>query len=135
MLPVQLLPGVSPSALSSVKPSLQEQEKVPSRLVQVAFPSQSSVPRAHSSTSGTAVKIKHTIMLDPFSPFPGSVGGILSLPATTQKVYQGIEWFSQLAGLQSLTIWSTLIMGITIAFTGDWNTGRLAGLSPIMLCK
>ena len=33
-------------------------------------------------------------------PFPDSVGGIFHGPATTQKVYPGIEWFSQLAGLQ-----------------------------------
>ena len=36
------------------------------------------------------------IMSDPRLPFPDSVGGILPGPATTQKVYQGIEWFSQL---------------------------------------
>ena len=35
------------------------------------------------------------IMLDPRLPFTDSVGGILPGPATTQ----GIEWFSQLAGL------------------------------------
>ena len=40
------------------------------------------------------------ITLDPRLPFPDSVGGIFPGPATTQKVYQGIEWFSQLAGLQ-----------------------------------
>ena len=33
-------------------------------------------------------------------PFPDSVGGIFPGPATNLKVYQGIEWFSQLAGLQ-----------------------------------
>ena len=36
--------------------------------------------------------------LDPRLPFPDSVGGIFPC-STTQKVYQGIEWFSQLAGL------------------------------------
>ena len=39
-------------------------------------------------------------MLDPRLPFTDSVGGIFPGPATTQKVYRGIEWFSQLAGLQ-----------------------------------
>ena len=37
----------------------------------------------------------HYITLDPRFPFPDSVGGIFPGPATTQ----GIEWFSQLAGL------------------------------------
>ena len=37
------------------------------------------------------------ITLDPRLPFPDSVGWIFPCPATTQKVYQGIEWFSQLA--------------------------------------
>ena len=46
------------------------------------------------------------------------------------KVYQGIEWFSQLAGLQSLTVLSKLIRGITITLAGDWDSGRLAALSP-----
>ena len=53
------------------------------------------------------------ITLDPRLPFPDSVGGIVPQagPATvtTQKVYQGIEWFSQLAGLQWLTVLSMLI--------------------------
>ena len=40
------------------------------------------------------------ITLDPHLPFPDSVWGIFPGPATTQKVYQGIEWFSQLVGLQ-----------------------------------
>ena len=39
----------------------------------------------------------HPITLDPRLPLPDSVGGIFPGPATTQKVYQGIEWFSQLA--------------------------------------
>ena len=39
-------------------------------------------------------------MLEPRLPFPDSVGGIFPGPATTQKVYQGIEWFFQLEGLQ-----------------------------------
>ena len=42
----------------------------------------------------------HYYMLDLRLPFPDSVGGIFPGPATTQEVYQGIEWFSQLAGLQ-----------------------------------
>ena len=42
------------------------------------------------------------ITLDGRLPFPDSVGGIFPGPATTQKVDQGIEWFSQLAGLQWL---------------------------------
>ena len=54
------------------------------------------------------------ITLDLHLPFPGSVGGIFPAPATTQKVYQGIKWFSQLAGLQSLTVLSMLIIA------GDW---------------
>ena len=49
--------------------------------------------------------------LDPRLPFPDSVGGIFPGPATTQKVYLGIEWFSQLAGLQWLTVLSMLIIG------------------------
>ena len=40
------------------------------------------------------------ITLDPRLPLPDSVGGFFPGPATTQKVYQGIEWFSQLAELQ-----------------------------------
>ena len=50
------------------------------------------------------------ITLDPRLPFPDPVGGIFPGPATTQKVYQGIELFSQLAGLQ-LTVLSMLIRG------------------------
>ena len=49
------------------------------------------------------------ITLDPCLPLD-SVGGIFPHPATTQ----GIEWFSQLAGLQWLTVLSMLIRGITI---------------------
>ena len=45
-------------------------------------------------------------------PFCDSVGGIFPGPATTQKVYQGIEWFSQLAGLQYLTVLGILIRGM-----------------------
>ena len=30
---------------------------------------------------------------------------------------------------------SMLIRGITIALTSDWHSGRLAALSPIMLCN
>ena len=72
------------------------------------------------------------ITLDPRLPFPDSVGGIFPGPATTQKVYQGIEWFSQLAGLQWLTFLSMLIRGITITLTGDWHsrgTGRPPSIS------
>ena len=36
--------------------------------------------------------------LDPRLPFPNSVGGIFPGPATTQKVYQGIEWFPSWQG-------------------------------------
>ena len=42
----------------------------------------------------------HYYMLDLRLPFPDSVGGIFPGPATTQTVYQGMECFSQLAGLQ-----------------------------------
>ena len=56
-------------------------------------------------------------------------------PATTQKVYQGIERFSQLAGQQQLTVLSMLIRGITITLRGAWHSGRLTALSPIMLCN
>ena len=38
--------------------------------------------------------------LDPRLQFLNLVGGIFPGPATTHRVYQGIEWFSQLAGLQ-----------------------------------
>ena len=49
----------------------------------------------------------------PYSlPFPDSVGGIFPGLATAQKVYQGIEWFSQLVGLQWLTVFSMLITWI-----------------------
>ena len=75
------------------------------------------------------------ITLDPRLPFPDSVGGIFPGPATTQKVYQGIEWFFQLAGLQSLTALSMLIRGITITLTGDWHSGRLAALSPSIMLR
>ena len=55
-------------------------------------------------------------------PYTDSVWGIFPGPATTQKV--------QLAGLQSLTVLSMLIRGITITLTRDWHGGRLATLSP-----
>ena len=38
------------------------------------------------------------ITLDPRLPFPDSIGGIFPGPATSQKVYQGIEWFSPATG-------------------------------------
>ena len=52
------------------------------------------------------IQHRNNITLDTRFPFPNSVGGIFPGPATTQKVHQGIEWFSQLAGLQQLTILS-----------------------------
>ena len=55
---------------------------------------------ATSETFGLLSRCAYYMTLDPRSPFPDSVGGIIPGPATTQKVYQGIEWFSQLAGLQ-----------------------------------
>ena len=75
------------------------------------------------------------IRLDRSLPFPNSVGGIFPGPATTQKVYQGIEWFSQLAGLQWLTVLIMLIRGITITLTSDWHSGRLAALSPFIMLR
>ena len=45
-------------------------------------------------------KSNERITLDPRLPFPDSVGRIFPGQATTQEVYQGIEKFSQLAGLQ-----------------------------------
>ena len=85
---------------------------------------------------GASLKVVTYITLDPRLLFPDSVGGMFPGPATTQKFYQGIEWFSQLVGLQCLTVLSMLITwirGITITLTGDWHSGRLAALSPIML--
>ena len=70
------------------------------------------------------------ITLDPRLPFPDSVGGIFPGAATTQ----GIEWFSQLAGLQWLTVLSMLIRGIT-TLTGDWHSGRLAALYPSIMLR
>ena len=73
------------------------------------------------------VKTKVSITLNPRLPFPNSVGSRRYLlgrvifspgPATTQKIYQGSEWFFQLAGLQWMTVLSTLIRGIT---AGDWH--------------
>ena len=79
--------------------------------------------RVATTTSFSAnlslIIIPINITLDPRLPFPDSVGGIFPGPATTQKVYQGIEWFSQMTGLQWLTILSMLIRGITITLTGD----------------
>ena len=46
-------------------------------------------------TIETVWSLRH-ITLDPRLPFPDSVGGISGL-ATSQKVYQGIGWFSQWA--------------------------------------
>ena len=76
------------------------------------------------------------ITLDPRLPFyTDSVGGIFPGPATTQKVYQGIEWFSQLAGPQWLTVLNMLIRGITITLTGDWHSGWLAALSHSIMLR
>ena len=63
--------------------------------------------------------LKLIIKLDPRLTLPDSVGEIFPGPTTTQKVYQGIEWFSKLTALQSLTVLSMLIRGITITLTGD----------------
>ena len=65
--------------------------------------------------------------LDPRLPFPDSVGGIFPC-STTQKVYQGIEWFSQLAGL-------TMIDSFEHVDCGDNNSGRLAALSPSIMLR
>ena len=45
-------------------------------------------------------------------PFPNSVGGIFPGPASTQKVYQGIEWFSHLVGRQWLTVLKALFNNV-----------------------
>ena len=75
------------------------------------------------------------ITLDPRLPFLDSVGGIFLVQPLLTKVYQGIEWFSQLAGLQSLTVLSMLIRGITITLTGDLHSGRLAALPPSIMLR
>ena len=54
----------------------------------------------HASCHSSVYMSMSTIMLDPRLSFTDSVAGIFPGPATTQKVCQGIEWFSQLAGLQ-----------------------------------
>ena len=72
------------------------------------------------------------ITLDPRLPFPDSVGGIFPGPASTKKVHQGIEWFSQLAGLQWLTVLSMLIRVITIA--GDWPPYILLSCYVTLFC-
>ena len=69
------------------------------------------------------IMLARCITLDPHLQFPDSVGGIFG-PATTPKVYQGIELFSQLAGLQSLTVLIMLIRGMIITLTGDWHSGH-----------
>ena len=79
-------------------------------------------------------KLFKIMTLDPHLPFPDSVGGIFPGPATTQKVHQGIEWFSRLAGLQRLTTIDMLIRGIT-TLTGDWYSGRLVALSPSIILR
>ena len=65
------------------------------------------------------------ITLDPRLPFPESVGGIVPGPATTRKGYQGIECFF-LAGGSTIIDSLSIIRGITIPLTGDWQwaTGR-----------
>ena len=69
------------------------------------------------------------ITLDRRLPFPNSVGGIFPGPVSTD------EWFSQLAGPQSLTVLSMLIRGITIILTDDWHSGRLTALSPSIMLR
>ena len=44
-------------------------------------------------------------MLDTRLPVADSVGAIFPGPATTQRVYQAIEWFSQLAGYNDWQFW------------------------------
>ena len=51
----------------------------------------------HTQTLKIIWVLAEYITLDPRLPFPYSVWGIFPGPVTTQKVYQGIEWFSQLA--------------------------------------
>ena len=65
------------------------------------------------SFSAPQSKNQSNITLDTRLPFPDSVGGICPGPATTQKVYHGIEWFSQLAGWQFwwLTVLSICLQG------------------------
>ena len=46
----------------------------------------------------SAMRQSYNITLDPRLTL--LFGGIFPRPATTQQVYQGIEWFSHLAGLQ-----------------------------------
>ena len=65
------------------------------------------------------------IMLDPPLPFPQLIQRNFSWSSHYSKVFQGIEWFSQLPGLQSLTVLSMLIRGITITLiAGDWPPYR-----------
>ena len=62
---------------------------------------QLSIPATMRSFTECKLPTYHITFIDPRLPFPDSVGGIFPGPATTQKVYHdGIEWFSQLAGLQ-----------------------------------
>ena len=49
--------------------------------------------------------------LDPRLPFPDSIGGIFPGPAITQKVYQGIECFSQLAANNDWQFWACWLGG------------------------
>ena len=78
-----------------------------------------NLPFRYSILFCWATRCRHhsPITLAPRLPFP-RLRGIFPGPATTQNVYQGIEWFSQLAGIQWLAFLSMLIRGITITWTG-----------------
>ena len=83
---------------------------------------QTTIPRhPHKPWMSLRASRLINITLHPRLLFPW-LGQIFPGPATTQKVYQGIEWFSQLTGLQWLTVLSMLIRGITITLTGDWQS-------------
>ena len=94
-------------------------------------PPQSRKGGIFSLSSYKKLTLLESITLDPRVTFPGIFPG----PATTKKVYQGIEWFSQLVGLQWLTVLSMLIRGITITLTGDWHSGQLAALFPCIMLR
>ena len=52
------------------------------------------------------------ITLDPRLPFPNSVGEIFPVPATTRKVYQGIEcFFPSWQGYNDQLFWACWIEG------------------------
>ena len=79
----------------------------------------------------------NSITLDPYLVyrFPTQSEEIFLVQPLFKSPYQGIEWFSQLAGLQWLRVLSMLIRGITITLTGDWHSGRLAALSPSIMSR